>query len=324
MDDALKLKLYRLMTRVRRFEETAVELFQAGQIPGFMHSSLGQEAVAVGVCSVLRKDDYITSTHRGHGHVLAKGADPKRMMAELFGRSTGYCKGKGGSMHIADFSAGVIGANGIVGAGLPIAGGAALSAKMQGKDYVTVCFFGDGAANQGSFHEALNLASIWELPVVYVCSNNLYAMSTPQSYHMRIKNIADRAVAYGFPGVVVDGNDITVVRETASAAVDRARAGGGPTLIECKTYRKLGHYVGDPATYRPADEVERWMERDPLVRFAGELKSEGVGGEELSAIWEEALKEVEEAVAYAKSSPSPAPEESLEDLYVDRVEVPHL
>ena len=237
------IEMYKTMKRIREFETNASKLFAEGQIHGFVHLYIGEEAVATGVCSNLREDDYITSTHRGHGHIIAKGGDVKYMMAELYGRQTGYCKGKGGSMHIADATKGIIGANGIVGAGQNIATGAGLSAKLRGTDQVCACFFGDGSTNQGTFHESLNLASIWRLPVVFVCENNLYGISMHQSRHQAIQDIADRAVAYNIPGVVVDGNDVFAVYEAANEAIERARNGQGPSLIECKTYRHHGHFL---------------------------------------------------------------------------------
>jgi TPP-dependent pyruvate/acetoin dehydrogenase alpha subunit len=240
------IEMYRTMKKIREFETKAAELFAEGSIPGFVHLYIGEEAVATGVCANLKDSDYITSTHRGHGHIIAKGGDLKYMFAELFGKATGYCKGKGGSMHIADADRGILGANGIVGAGHNIAVGAGLSAKYRGTDQVCVCFFGDGSTNQGTFHESLNLASIWKLPVIFVCENNLYGISMHQSRHQAIQDVADRAVAYNIPGVVVDGNDVLAVYEAAKEAIDRARNGQGPTLIECKTYRQRGHFEGDP------------------------------------------------------------------------------
>jgi TPP-dependent pyruvate/acetoin dehydrogenase alpha subunit len=303
------------MVRIRQFEQRAIELFMAGELPGFLHSCLGQEAVPAGVCAALREDDYITSTHRGHGHVIAKGLSFDRMMAELYGRTTGYCKGKGGSMHIADFSQGVLGANGIVGAGIPIATGAALSAQMRRSGQVVVAFFGDGATSQGAFHEAANLAAVWNLPVVYVCENNLYAVSTPVSRQMRVNSVAQRAAAYGFPGVTVDGNDPLAVYEAARAAVERARSGGGPTLLECRTYRWMGHYIGDPATYRPAEEVAWWKERDPLALFERKLiETDICSQEEIQRVHEQVRAELEAAIEFARQSPAPAPEDALTDL----------
>lgn len=314
-----KLKeIYEKMLKIRYFEEKAMELFRAGEIPGFLHSYLGEEAVASGVCAALKKDDYITSTHRGHGHVIAKGAHLDKMMAELFGRKTGYCKGKGGSMHIADFSIGVVGAIGIVGAGIPIANGVALTAKMKKTKRVVVSFFGDGASNQGVFHEGLNLASVWDLPVVFVCENNSYAESTPQWQHQKIKDISIRAVSYDIPGITVDGNNVIAVFEATQKAVKRARNGEGPSLIECKTYRWMGHYIGDPAYYRPKGEVKKWKNRCPIKRFKQRLlKQEALKEDELEKIEKGVKKKIKEAVTFARKSPTPEPEEALKDVYTE-------
>ena len=309
------IELYRKMLEIRYFEEKVYDLYGQNLVPGTIHLYAGQEAVAVGVCANLREDDYITSTHRGHGHCIAKGAQLKRVMAEILGKKTGYCKGKGGSMHIADFSIGMLGATAVVGAGLPIAAGAGLSIKLRKTNQVVACFFGDGASNQGTFHESINMASIWDLPVLFVCENNLYAMGTHQSRVMAIENIADRAVAYGIPGVVVDGNDVLAVYEAAHEAVDRARKGEGPTLIECKTYRHKGHSRFDPATYRPKEEVEEWMKRDPIVQFRAKLiEMRTLTEEEINKIEQEVTAMVEDAVKFAMESPYPAPEEALENL----------
>lgn len=310
------VEMYRKMLEIRYFEEKVYELYGKNLVPGTIHLYAGQEAVAVGVCANLRKDDYITSTHRGHGHCLAKGADMKRVMAEILGKKRGYCKGKGGSMHIADFSVGMLGATAVVGAGIPIAAGAGLSIKLRGTDQVVACFFGEGASNQGTFHEGINMAAIWRLPVLFVCENNLYAMGTRQSMVMLLENVADRAAAYGIPGVVVDGNDVLAVYEAAGQAVERARRGGGPTLIECKTYRHKGHSRFDPATYRPKEEVEAWLKRDPIPRFRSRLLEAGVlTGAEADALEQEVAVEVEEAVKFALEGPYPKPEEALEDVY---------
>ncbi len=315
------LHFYRKMVEIRKFETKVVELFADGMIPGFVHSYIGEEAVAVGACSNLNDDDYITSTHRGHGHLIAKGGHMDKMMAELFGKETGYCKGKGGSMHIADVDLGILGANGIVGGGFPIAAGAGLSAKMRGTNQVAVCFFGDGASNQTTFHEGINLASIWDLPVVFVCENNMYGISLPQKEHQHIKDISDRATAYGIPGVTVDGNDVIAVYEAVKEAVKRARQGEGPTLIECKTYRHRGHFEGDPTVYRSEEEVEQWKKKDPIKRFRKKLLELGtVTEDELNSIDEEVDKMVEEAVEYAKKGKFPEPEKAVEDVYTDIVE----
>ena len=310
------VEMYRKMFEIRSFEEKVFELYAQNLVPGTIHLYGGEEAVAVGVCSNLRKADYITSTHRGHGHCIAKGAETKRIMAEILGKQTGYCKGKGGSMHIADFSVGMLGATAVVGAGIPIAMGAGLSIKLRGTDQVVACFFGDGASNQGTFHEAINMAAIWELPVIFVCENNLYAMGTRQSVVMLIENIADRAVAYGISGVAVDGNDVLAVYEAARKAVERARKGEGPTLIECKTYRHKGHSRIDPAKYRPEEEVEEWLRKDPINRFKERLLHTNVITEaEIQQIEKEILTEIEEAVKFAMESSYPAPKEALEDVY---------
>jgi len=310
------IELYRKMLRIRHFEEKVYDLYGQNLVPGTIHLYAGQEAVAVGVCANLREDDYITSTHRGHGHCIAKGAQLNKVMAEILGKKTGYCKGKGGSMHIADFSIGMLGATAVVGAGLPIAAGAGLSIKLRKTDQVVVCFFGDGASNQGTFHEAINMASIWNLPVLFVCENNLYAMGTHQTRVMAIENIADRAAAYGIPGVAVDGNDVLAVYEAAHEAVDRARKGEGPTLIECKTYRHKGHSRFDPATYRPKEEVGEWMKRDPIAQFKVRLlEMKTLTEEEANKIEQEVAAAVEDAVKFATESPYPAPEEAVENVF---------
>ena len=308
--------MYKKMFEIRRFEEKVFELYAQNLVPGTIHLYAGEEAIAVGVCSNLRKDDYITSTHRGHGHCIAKGAELKRIMAEILGKKTGYCKGKGGSMHIADFNVGMLGATAVVGAGLPIAVGAGLSIKLRGTDNVVACFFGDGASNQGTFHEAINMAAIWKLPVIFVCENNVYAMGTRQSTVMLVENIADRAIAYGIPGVAVDGNNVLTVYEAAQKAVERARTGQGPTLIECKTYRHKGHSRIDPAKYRPKEEVEEWLRKDPIKRFKEKLLQPNTLLEtEIRQIEKEVSAEIEQAVKFAIKSPHPFAEEALEDVY---------
>lgn len=313
------LALYQTMVKIRHFETTAGEYFAAGKIPGFIHLSIGQEASAVGVCSVLRKDDYIATTHRGHGHIIAKGADLKPMVAELFGKATGYCKGKGGSMHIADFSLGILGANGVVAGGLPIITGAGLSIKLRKTDQVAVVFFGDGASNRGTVHEAMNMCAIWKLPVVFVLENNQYASTTPQSYACALGDICNRAAGYGFPGVAVDGNDVLAVREVAAQAVERARAGEGPTLMENKTYRYRGHFEGDPQKYRSKEEVaDRQSRTDPIQRFEKMLvERKLLNKNKISQIREAIQKELEAALAFATDSPYPDPEDALEDLFVN-------
>jgi pyruvate dehydrogenase E1 component alpha subunit len=308
--------MFSTMHKIRAFESACQEFFAAGKIPGFVHLYLGEEAVATGACSTLRETDMITSTHRGHGHCLAKGGDLKFMMAEIFGRTTGYCKGKGGSMHIADFDLGILGANGIVGAGGPLACGAALSCKYRKNDTVTVCFFGDGASNQGTTQEALNLATAWKLPLVFINENNGYGISCPQSKSMAVTDIADRAAAYDMPGVVVDGNDVLAVYEAVSEAVARARQGKGPSLLECKTYRWRGHFEGDPTVYRPESELKEWMAKDPIPRFTKNLlESKQATQAELDAIVAGVKKDVEDAVAFAQSSPAPTAADLLNDVY---------
>jgi len=319
IDEALCLRMYELMLTIRAFEEKAIELFEHNLIRGNIHPCIGQEAVSVGSCSALRQDDYMVNTHRGHGNCIAKGADLRRMMAELLGKSTGYCKGKGGSMHIADFEGGNLGANGIVGGGLPIAVGAGMSIQNRGTDQVVACFFGDGATNQGTFHESLNLAALWKLPVIFICENNLYALSTPLREAVSVSRIADRALAYGIPGVSVDGMDVLAVYEEARKAVERARAGKGPTLLDCITYRFFGHFTGDPgrgATYRSKQEMEKWLERCPIKGFRNRLFEEKVLNDETEERISNRVKNViEEAVRFGRESPFPSPNEAVEDLF---------
>jgi acetoin:2,6-dichlorophenolindophenol oxidoreductase subunit alpha len=314
------LDLYRCMVRIRSFEEHAHKAFLKGGMPGFLHLYSGEEAIAAGVMAVLHDDDYIVTSHRGHGHLLARGGDPRRMFAELYGRVDGYCHGKGGSMHIADMSHGMLGANGIVGAAVNIGTGAAFACKYRGERRVSVAFFGDGSTNRGTFHEALNLAAIWNLPAVYILENNHYAVANPQSEHTKLKNLADRAAAYGFPGLVVDGNDVLAVREATTEAIERARAGGGPTLIECKTWRHWGHFIGDSAKYRDPAEHEAWLKRDPIAAFAKVLADQGVATEaELQAIQREADAEMDSAIEYGRQSPFPDKAELTKDVYVGDV-----
>lgn len=313
--------MYETLVRIRTFESRAVDLFAEGQIPGFLHSYLGEEAIATGVCANLERTDFITSTHRGHGHIIAKGGDTRYMMAELYGRTTGYCKGKGGSMHIADRDLGILGANGIVGAGQDIAVGAGLSIAYRGTNQVTACFFGDGSTNQGTFNEALNMASIWKLPIVFVCENNQFGISMSQSRHQAIKDIADRAVSYGFPGIAVDGNDVMAVYEVAREAVNRARQGQGPTLVECKTWRWRGHFEGDPSVYKDPVEQEVWMEKEPVRRYRTFLEeNEVMTADEMDAVDKRIDDEIDAAVAYAQESPLPQPEDVVKDVYTDIVE----
>jgi TPP-dependent pyruvate/acetoin dehydrogenase alpha subunit len=303
------------MQRIRSFELAVIELFARGKIPGFLHTYVGEEAIAAGVCANLRHDDKIISTHRGHGHLIAKGGRLDLMMAELFGKQTGYCKGKGGSMHIAEPDLGMLGANAIVGAGTAIINGAALTAQYLGKDEVAVAFFGDGASNTGAFHEAMNMAAVWNLPTIFVCENNAYAESTPQTYHQKIKDVAVRAVAYGVPSNMVDGNDAGAVYQAAKEAVARARAGEGPTLIEAKTYRIRGHYEGDPEIYRTKEEVESWKEKCPIKRWRTVLLDRGIPAKTIGDIDARIDQELKEAVAFAEESPLPDPAQARSDIF---------
>lgn len=318
VDKDLATKFYKTMVKIRTFEKNIERLSLEGEIPGFVHLYIGEEAIATGVCANLTKKDYIESTHRGHGHTIAKGADINRMMAEIFGRETGFCKGKGGSMHIADFSIGMLGANGVVGGGYNLAVGAALAIKYQGRKDVSVVFFGDGASNRGTFHEAANFASIFKLPVIFVCENNKWASTTPYRTTTSVENIADRAVGYNMPGVIVDGNDVFKVYKVAQEAIERARHGGGPTLIEAKTYRIKGHFVGDPEKYRTKEEVQEQFEKnDPIKNFKKEALDKGLmTREEMDEINEKTQKSLVEAIKFAKDSPFPDPSELYEDLYV--------
>jgi TPP-dependent pyruvate/acetoin dehydrogenase alpha subunit len=314
-DEKLK-ETYTKMVRIRAFEERAIAEYRKG-LPGFIHSSVGQETIPAAVCAFLRADDYIISTHRGHADIIAKGARLDRMMAELFAKETGYCRGKGGSMHIAAVDLNILGATGVVGDGIPIASGAALGCKMQKLDSVVVAFFGDGATNTGAFHEGVGLAAFWNLPVVFVCSNNMYAMSTPVKYYAKLKNLSDKAKAYGIPGVTVDGNDAVAVAEVASQAIENARGGRGPTLIVGNTYRHYGHHMGDPGTsYRGKEEVEEWKKRDPIARLRAQLLQKKVLTEsQLEEIQTATERELDEAVKFAVESPEPKVEEALEDIY---------
>lgn len=322
MDNDTILDIYIRMLRIRRFEEQVGVLFAQGQLPGFVHLYIGEEAVAAGVCAALRDDDYIVSTHRGHGHVIAKGGDFNRMMAELFGKRTGYCKGKGGSMHIADFAIGMLGACGIVGGGIPIAVGAGLSAQYRGTDQVAVSFFGDGASNEGSFHESLNLAAAMKLPVIFVCENNRYGEFTPMEKVTGVRDIALRATGYGIPGVIVDGTDALAVYDAAVAAVQRARGGAGPTLIEAKTHRRGGHAEGEKAflaggVYRSPEELAEAQAKDPLVIMHHKMMAMNViAPHALEALDHDITQAVADAVAFARHSPDPEPEAIYEDGWV--------
>lgn len=312
------LDAYRRMRLIRAFEDKLHELVMAGRLAGFLHLYAGEEAVAVGVAAHLTDRDYFSSTHRGHGHCIAKGVEINGMMAELFGRATGICKGKGGSMHIADIDKGMLGANGIVGAGIPIAVGAALTARTRGTDSVSVAFFGDGASNQGAFHEVANIAALWKLPVVFVCENNGYGEATPTEFAVSVRDIADRAVAYGMPGVVADGMDFFEVYARAGEAIERARRGGGPSLLEFKTYRYYGHFVGDNTAYRLKEEEEEMRRNhDPLTGFEEQTVAAGlVTSDDLREIDAAVVDRIEAAVKFAEESPHPAVEDLLEDVYV--------
>ncbi|WP_414672212.1 thiamine pyrophosphate-dependent dehydrogenase E1 component subunit alpha [Lentibacillus sp.] len=308
--------LYRQMWVIRYFDEKVDEFFAKGMIHGTTHLAVGQEASAAGACALLDNEDKITSTHRGHGHCIAKGATSDKMMAELFGRTNGYCKGKGGSMHIADIDIGNLGANGIVAGGIPLAVGSALTAHMKKQNYITVCFFGDGATNEGSFHEAVNLASVWNLPVIFVCENNQYGMSGSVKEMTNVENIADRAQAYGIPGVVADGNDIVDMMNKTHDAIERARSGEGPTLIEAKTYRWKGHSKSDAKKYRTREEENEWKAKDPIKRFRGVLVEAGIITEEKAEeIRKDAKQEIEDAVEFAENGPMPTEEDLLTDVY---------
>ena len=315
------LKMYQDMARIRRFEETTEELHSKGLIPGAVHLSIGMEAVAVGACTALRADDYITSTHRSHGHAIAKGVELSRLMAELMGRRAGVCKGKGGSMHLADFSRGILGACAIVGGNLPIATGAALAAKLRGSGQVALCFFGDGAANTGTVHESMNLAAIWKLPVIYLLEHNGFSEFTPAERVQSVTNLAMRAQGYNMPGHTIDGNNVLEIYHTVSSAAERARGGQGPSFIEAKTYRLRGHSAGEDiwlggATYRDPQEIEARKTQDPLPHFRRWLTEQGQASEaELAAIDHKVLEAVQQAVAFAQASALPKGEEALDDVY---------
>jgi TPP-dependent pyruvate/acetoin dehydrogenase alpha subunit len=312
------LRLYRIMLTIRRFEERVVIDYHSGAIPGIVHSYIGQEAVATGVCTNLRRNDRIISNHRGHGHCIAKGADLNRMMAEIYGRKTGYCKGKGGSMHIADFGIGMLGANGIVAGGLPIAAGSALAAQLEGGDKVVTVFFGDGATNEGEFHEVLNLASIWKLPLIFACENNGYGVNTPVQVATGLEHVSDRATGgYGIQSSVVDGNDVEAVYEATTKAIAQVRIGKGPYFLELITYRWRGHYEqpGLP-DLRPVEEIEAWKEKCPVAAFERKLLKRGIATKQmLEDINAQVTQQIQDAVNYAMASPLPAPEDALEDVF---------
>ncbi|MDP6119226.1 MAG: thiamine pyrophosphate-dependent dehydrogenase E1 component subunit alpha [Planctomycetota bacterium] len=311
------LELYRQMLTIRCFEQKVVDCHKKGLVQGAAHSYTGMEAVAVGICAAMRDDDYVTSTHRGHGHCIARGLDVRRMLAEIFGRATGYCKGKGGSMHLADMDRGMLGADGIVGGGIPIAAGAALGCRVLGHDRVVVCFFGDGATNQGSFHEAANFAAVNKLAVVFVCENNHWALSAGFEATTAVNHVADRAAAYSMPGHIVDGNDVEEVHAVAVTAIERARTGEGPSLVECKTYRWEGHSVFPRPDPRPAQEIEDWRKRDPIAALLQVLLDNGIlDADGQSQIEEEVAVLIDEAESFARSSPLPDPETAFDDIYV--------
>jgi pyruvate dehydrogenase E1 component alpha subunit len=308
--------MLRKMLMARLFEEKIEALFMQNLIGGTVHLYIGQEAIAVGACSAIGKKDYIVSNHRGHGHCIAKGGDIKKIMAEILGKETGYCRGKGGSMHVSDIEIGNLGANGIVGAGIPIATGAALALKLQHRKQVVVCFFGDGASNTGAFHEGVNLASIYSLPVIFVCENNCYAISSPVCNTFCIPNISERAQSYGMPGVSVDGMDVLEIYNAMGEAVERARQGGGPAFIECMTYRFKGHYIGDPCTYRTKEELEAWKKKDPIEKFKRYLKNKKIlTAKGIRKIEETVQLEVKEAEQFALNSPEPKGEEAFQAVY---------
>jgi len=312
----MMLEMYRRMVRIREFELAAIDLFKRGMVKGAVHPYIGQEASGVGVCMALRQDDLIAGTHRSHGHNIAKGADTRRMMAEILGKETGYCKGRGGSMHIAAFETGSLGALAVVGSGIPIAVGAALAFKMRGEDRVAVPFTGDAGCNTGNWHEGLNMASCWDLPVVFVLENNHYGVSTNIAYSCKVKDLSVRAQAYGIPGVNVDGFDVLAVYEAAVAAVERARRGEGPTLLVTESYRFEGHYAGEPEVYRDRAEVQEWRKKDPIPRFRNYLVGNGIATEaEVAAIDAEVKQEMVEAVKFAQESPQPDPATCMDYIY---------
>ncbi len=315
LDKKELVKLYTTMLTIRRFEERIAREFAAGNVLGYVHLSIGQEAIPTGVCNNLRLTDRIVSSHRGHGHTIAKGADVRRMMAEVFGKKTGYCKGKGGSMHIADFSIGMLGANGIVGAGLPISLGAALAAQLENKGGVAAVFFGDGATQEGEFHESLSLAVKWKLPLLFVCENNKWASQIPDTTGLTLKDIHKKTVAYDMPGEVVDGNDVVAVNEKAGELIAKIRAGGGPILLECKTYRWRSHFESMPDP-RPLEQIEEWKKKCPVAAMERRLLADGtITEQELKDIDTAVLEKIEGAVRFAIESPFPAPEDALEDIY---------
>ena len=313
-----KLVMYRKMLLCRMFEDRVNSLFLQGRMPGTIHQAQGQEACAVGVCQVLQEGDMLTSTHRPHEHAVARGIPVRSLMAELFAKSTGCCQGKGGSMHMGDAERGMLPAIAIVGGGIPLATGYALSLKYLKKPNITACFFGDGAVNEGIFHETVNMAAIWDLPVLFLCENNKYGASTLIDSVMKVKTVSARASAYGIPGETVDGNDLVAVYQATLQAADRAREGHGPTLLELETYRFAGHSRSDPGHYRPKEEVAEWKKRDPILRFETQALAAGLLTDSTMAEYRASVnQELDEAVAFAESSPSPRAEECLTDVYVE-------
>ena len=323
-DKELLLEMLRRMVRIRRLEEQVLQLVERGEIVGAAHSYIGQEAVAVGACMALRDDDWMTGNHRSHGHPIAKGGDLKKAMAELLGRSTGFCKGKGGSMHLADFSIGILGESGIVASAMPVAVGAALGSTLQGNDRVAACFFGDGASNEGSFHESLNLAAIWRLPVIFLCENNQYAVTSSAEDMIATGNVSSRAAAYNMPGVLVDGQDVVAMYEAVSQAVARARNGQGPSLVEGNTYRYYDHSLGLArivrSTYRSDEEIEQWKLRDPIEFHKERLLGQGIASQgEIDQVEEEVRTQLQEALEFARQSPYPDPSELFEDMFANPI-----
>lgn len=317
------LEKYRRMLRIRHFEDKAEAIHAAGEIPGALHTYAGQEASGVGACIALRNDDYMVGTHRSHGHPIAKGAKLRPLMAELLGKVTGICKGKGGSMHLSDFSVGSLGETSIVGSGIPVAAGAALGSKLQGNDRVALCFFGDGATNEGAFHEGMNLAAVWKLPAIFVCENNGYAVSTPVSVAVPVKDIAERAKAYAMPAIIVDGQDVDAVEAAVTEAVERARTGGGPTLVETKTYRYADHAVNmGRILLDRGTEVDEWRKRDPLTLYRARLLEAGVTAAILDAMEQEVADEVADALQFARDSAYPEQADAFDDVFVDRLPIP--
>ena len=313
-DIELMSRMYKLILTIRRFEEKAIEQYRVGNIRGYLHPYIGEEAIAVGTISACRPDDYITSTHRGHGHAIAKGHDLKLMYAELFGKATGYCKGRGGSMHITSMAQGNLGANGIVGGGMPIAVGAGMAIKQKKGDQVVLCFFSDGGSNNGVFHESLNLAAVFHLPVLFILENNHYAVSTPIEDSALVKDLSIRAEGYGIPGITLDGNDAVKIYESMEEPIRRARNGEGPTLIECKTYRHGGHHINDPGLYMPKDKLEYWKSRDPLIILKDYLNKAGLKVSDIDSINQQVEKELDEAIKFGLESPEPSVEEFLAEI----------